>query len=232
MEWFMRALDDFRSAIVTADAPHQIEIRFASIFCDKDVTGSPEIARCFPQRASGKQEFISERRLSIDEHHVQPMFEMQILKPVIKQQRIHLPFINREAAAFYAVFVHQHDHVLQVVREHVRLVASAKPAQPVSLARYALITAAQDGNAPSACLQRTGELLNNRRLTRATHGKITNADNETAERAFAENPLPIEIKPHLHQPVVNERKRIKNPAQHRRANTVTALENHVDPKLL
>jgi hypothetical protein len=55
---------------------------------------------------------------------------------------------------------------------------------------------------------------------------------EPSERAFAEDSLPIEIKPYLHQAVVNERKSVKNAAQHRRSNAVTALENHVDPKFL
>src|SRR4029077_14885151 len=101
-----------------------------------------------------------------------------------------------------------------------------------SLGGHSLKPGARDAHAPPACLQRTGELLNNRRLTRAADSEITNADNETAERAFAEDPLPIEIKPHLHQPVVDERKRVKNPAQHRRSNAVTTLENHIDAKLL
>jgi len=35
MEWFMRAFDDFSSAIVAADAFHQIEIRLARIFVIK-----------------------------------------------------------------------------------------------------------------------------------------------------------------------------------------------------
>jgi hypothetical protein len=64
--------------------------------------------------------------LSIDEHHIEPMFEMQILKSVVEQQRIHLPFIDREPSAFYAIFVHQHDYVLQIVCEHIRLIARSQ----------------------------------------------------------------------------------------------------------
>ena len=119
----MRAFDDFGGPIITPDPPHQFEIRLAGILCDKDVAGASEIARPLPQRAAGKQEFVSEGSLSIYKHHVQPMFEMEILKSIIEQQRIYLPFIDGEPAAFYPVFVHQHDYVLQIVREHVRLVA-------------------------------------------------------------------------------------------------------------
>ena len=118
----MRAFDDFRGPIVTPDASHQIEIRLAGVLCDKDIAGAAKIARRFTQRAPREQEFVSERRLSIYKHHVQPMFEMQILKPIIEQQRIDLPFIDSEPPAFDPVLVHQHDYVLQVVREHVRLV--------------------------------------------------------------------------------------------------------------
>lgn len=122
VERFMRAFDDFGGTIVTADTFHQSEIRFAGVLRDKDVAGAAEIARPLAQGASRKQEFVSERRLPINQHHVQPMFEMQVLESVIEQQRIDLPFIDREPATFYTVFVHEHDYVLQVVREHVRLV--------------------------------------------------------------------------------------------------------------
>lgn len=79
-----------------------------------------------------------------------------------------------------------------------------KPAQQFSLARHALVTPAQDRNAPPARLKCTGKLLNDRCLTRPAHGEIADADNKTAERAFAEHSFPIEIKPYLHQAVVDE----------------------------
>src|SRR5437764_734730 len=65
MERFMRAFDDFGGAIVAPNARHQIEIRLTGIFCDKDVAGATEIARRFAQGPSGKQKFVSERRLPI-----------------------------------------------------------------------------------------------------------------------------------------------------------------------
>jgi len=82
---------------------------------------------------------------------------------------------------------------------------------------------------PPACNARAN-FLNNRRLARAADCKIADADDEAAERAFAEDSLSIEIKPHLHQAVVNERKRVKNPRSTDARNAVPALENHVDPK--
>ena len=48
---------------------------------------------------------------------------MEILQAVIEQKRVDFPFIDREFPAFDAILVHQHDHVFQIVREHVRLVA-------------------------------------------------------------------------------------------------------------
>src|SRR5947199_10380367 len=64
VERFMRAFDDFGGAVVAPDAPHQLEIRLTGMFCDKDVARATEIARRFAQRPSGKQKFVSERRLS------------------------------------------------------------------------------------------------------------------------------------------------------------------------
>ena len=102
------------------------------------------------------------------------MFEMQILKSVVEQERIDIPFVDGEPAAFYPVLVHEHNHVLQIVREHVWLVAGcqrveqqrfsigynpgrigvayAKPAQPASSARHAFVSATQNGDTTAARL--------------------------------------------------------------------------------
>ena len=46
-----------------------------------------------------------------------------VLKTIIEQQRVAAEFFNGVSAAFHAVFVHQHDDVFEIGREHVRLVA-------------------------------------------------------------------------------------------------------------
>jgi hypothetical protein len=40
------------------------------------------------------------------------MLEMEVLKSVVEQKCVDLPFVDREPAAFHAVFVHQHDYIL------------------------------------------------------------------------------------------------------------------------
>jgi hypothetical protein len=79
-------------------------------------------------------------------------------------------------------------------------------------------------------VQRAGKLLNNRRLARPADSKITDADHETSERAFAEKSLAIEIKPELHQPVIDKRERVKDTAQDRSANAMPSSEDNVDPE--
>src|SRR6266853_1465419 len=69
---------------------------------------------------------------------------------------------------------------------------------------------AQNRHSPSSGLQRAGKLLDNRRFTRSADSKITDADHETSERAFAENSFAIKIEPELHYPVVDERERVKD----------------------
>src|SRR5262249_34802061 len=85
-----------------------------------------------------------------------------------------------------------------------RLRISPEPTAPVSLARDALVTAAENRHSPTAGMQSARKLFNDRRLTRPADGQIANADHQTAERAFAENSFAIEVKPQLHDPVVNE----------------------------
>ena len=121
----MRAFDNLGSAIVAANALHQGIIRFAGVFGDEDVAGAAQISRRLAQRASRKKEFITKRSLPIHKDDVQPMFEMEILQTVVQQQRIDLPFFDGQQTAFDTVFVHEDDHVLQVMREHVRLIAGS-----------------------------------------------------------------------------------------------------------
>ena len=52
------------------------------------------------------------------------MFEMKILQPVVQKERIDFPFVDGEQATFDAIFVHEDDDILQVVRQHIRLITS------------------------------------------------------------------------------------------------------------
>jgi hypothetical protein len=36
---------------------------------------------------------------------------MEILKSVVEEKCVDLPFVDREPAAFDPVFIHQHDHI-------------------------------------------------------------------------------------------------------------------------
>ena len=54
------------------------------------------------------------------------MLEMEILKSVVEQQCVDLPFIDGEPTAFHPVLVHDYNHVLQVVGEHIRLIAGGQ----------------------------------------------------------------------------------------------------------
>ena len=57
---------------------------------------------------------------------------------------------------------------------------------------HALVTAAQDGDAASAGLQSAREFLHDRCLAGAADGQVADADDETAQRAFAQDAFAIE----------------------------------------
>src|SRR4029453_10898651 len=81
----VRALDNLRGAIKTANPLHKSVIGFPCAFRDKDIAGASEISGRLTQRATRKEKFITKRRLSIHKHDVQPMFEMEILQAVVQQ---------------------------------------------------------------------------------------------------------------------------------------------------
>ena len=184
------------------------------------------------------------------------MFEVQILQAVIEQERVGFQFFDREEAALHPVLVDQHDHVLQIVREHVGLVAGREgieqkrfsvgddrggagfflrrkvPPFSRSAVRDAFVAAAENGDAPPAGPQGAREFFHDRRLPGAADGQIADADDETAERALAKNAMPVKKQPKLHEPLVDERERIEKRAEKRGANAMAALEDNVDRELL
>ena len=122
------------------------------------------------------------------------------------------------------------------IRHHTRRidVPSTEFIEPAS-SRWtgrAFIAPAQNRHAPSPHLQSAREFFNNRRFTGATNRKISDADNEAAERPFPEYPLAIKQQAQLHNPFEEKRQGEKKTAQERGANAVTTIEDNVDRKRL
>ena len=92
----MGALNDFGGAIVTSNPHNQLLVRFACAFGDEDITRSPQIARRLAQGSARQHKFVSKRRLPIDQHNIEPMFEVKILQAVVEQQRVSVHFFYRE----------------------------------------------------------------------------------------------------------------------------------------
>src|SRR5450432_149270 len=217
----VRALNDLGGAVVTPDALDQFIVRLAGAIGDEDVARAAKISGRLAQGAPREQKFIPERRLPVDQHDVQTMFQMQVLQAIIEQKCIGSHLANCVQPALHAVLVDQDNHILQVMREHVRLVAGGKgiqqerlpignnprriggspaePIEPAALGRFrdALVATAQDGDAPPAGLERPRKFFDDRRLTGATNGQVADANDKTTQSALAENTFPIEKKPQL-----------------------------------
>ena len=181
---------------------------------------------------------------------------MQILQSVIEQKGVGFHFTDSEKPALHAIFVHEHDHVLQILREHVRFVAGLQRiekkifaigndawwidmfvlqfVQPAALARtrHTFVTASQDGDAPAAGLQSAGKLFHDRRFACASDSEIADADDEAAKCALAKKALAVEKQTQLHDALVDKGKAVEQAAQKSRAHAMTPLENDVDGKLL
>ena len=98
--------------------------------------------------------------------------------------------------------------------------------------RHALVTAAENGNTTAAGPQRPREFFDDRRLAGSADGEISNADDETAERALAQNAVAIKKKAKLHEPFVDEGERVKQRPEQRGPHAMTPFQDDVDGKLL
>src|SRR5947208_16646025 len=116
------------------------------------------------------------------------MLVVEILETVLEQKRVGLQLLNGEDAAFDPVLVHENYDVLEMVREHVGLVAGRKGIEEERLAVgydpgrlrllfdervpgfvpgspwNALVTAAQNSDAASAGAQGPRKLFHDRRF--------------------------------------------------------------------
>ena len=212
-----------------------------------------------PRLAQGparEEELVAEGRLPVDEHDFQAVLHVEELHAVVEQQRVAAHLVDGVDAAAHAVLAHQHDHVFQIARQHVRLVAGhpgveqhrfpvgddarleillrGEPCgEPLEEWEFlALVTAAQYGHAPTARLQSAGEAFHHGRFASAADGEVADADDEAPDVVLAENAPAKKKDSRLDQREVDEREAVKQPAQHRGALAVTARKDDIDCKLL
>ena len=174
---------------------------------------------------------VSERAGGIDEQDIQVRTQPEVLEPVVEDERVGVVFLDGVEAGFHAVLVDQHDHVLQVCREHVRLVARGKRVQEQVFAVgndtrrddhaargefaaeffqeravvAAAVAAAQDGDAAAFSAQRLCEDLDDRGLARSAAREVADADHEAADGVVADYAVFVEPKPELDGAAVEAR---------------------------
>ena len=85
MQRLVGALDDFGGAIEFSNPIDELVIRLPTALGDEDVAGTSQISRRLTQRPAWQHELVSKRRLSIDQHDIEPMFQVKILQPVIEE---------------------------------------------------------------------------------------------------------------------------------------------------
>ena len=123
IERVVNAFDDAGLGIIFLNDLSQLS-GIAVAFRDKNGVSASKVGRRFAQGAAGKKIFVSERLLAINEDDVLPAAaQFPILKSIVQQQGVAAEFFDSIAPAFHAVFVHEHDHILEVGGEHVRFVA-------------------------------------------------------------------------------------------------------------
>ena len=180
---------------------------------DENRAGARQVRRRLAQGAARQQMLVAERLLAVNQHDVvPPPAQIPVLKAVVQQQRVAAEFFNRVTPALDAVLVHQHDHVLEIGREHVRLVAGhlgieqqrfavghharrggvvaeeELVQQPlVERRRLGAVAAREDGDVAALVAQFAGELFDDRRFAGAADGQVADGDDLHAERRVAQD---------------------------------------------
>ena len=154
--------------------------------------------------------FVPEGCLAIDQHNIAPTAgELPILKPIVEQQRIAPELLDRIPAGLNAVLVHEHDHVFEIGREHIGLVARSFGIEEKRFAvrydtrrcaifaqqqlvrqaleerrRFRAIAAGKNGHRAALVLQFARELFDDRSLAGAADGEIADRDHLHPDRVI------------------------------------------------
>ena len=174
----------------------------AVAFGDENRLGAREVRWRLAQGAARQQMFVAERLLAVNQHHVvPPPAQIPILETVVEQQGVATEFFDRITSALHAVLVHEHDHVLEIGREHVRFVAGHLRIEQQGFAvrhhaRRGLVLAQQDfveqplvkrlglgtitarknGDIAAGVAQFAGEFFHDRGFARAADGQVADGD--------------------------------------------------------
>ena len=106
----VRAFDDLSFLVVLTDLGDQLGIVCSVGFCDEHMARAVQVARRFAQRSTRQQVAVAKGRLPIDQHDLNAVLEVEILQPVVEDERIRLIMIERVAPAAHAVLIGQHHH--------------------------------------------------------------------------------------------------------------------------
>ncbi len=204
--------DDAGAGIVLGDAAAQF-FGLPVAFGDKDGVGAGQVGRRFAQRAAREQTFGPERLLLVHEHDVlAASAQFPVLKAVVQQEGVAAEFLDGVTAALDAVFVHEHDDVLEIGGEHVGFVTGHFGIQQKRFAirdhagrggvvaeqdfvhqpfvkgsRPGAVTAREDGDVAALVAQFAGEFFDHGGLAGAAKGQITDGDDLHAEGGVAED---------------------------------------------
>ena len=221
VERLMAALDDFRSAIVSADALNQRGVPLRRRLRNEDMARAPQVSGRFPQSAARKEVFVSKRNLGIDKAYFKSMPKSQVLHAVVENQGIALHLANGVERGANAILVHEDDDVAQGFREHVRFVAgeaaieekataivngarfSSFKAEPLPLEPpqqgrpLALVAATQNRHPAAMILQGARKHFHHGRFPSAADSQIADGDDEARRMMLAQKAPPIKPQPCL-----------------------------------
>ena len=200
---------------------------------------------------------IAERVVAVDKADVEPTFKREILETIVEEQCVAAEALDGVPAGFDAIFIHEDDDIFEIRGKHVRFVAGLFDVEQQRLAvgnnlrgdlvflkqefggdalperaRCAFVTARKNGDAPAGLLQGACKNFDDRRLAGAADGEIANADDLTAERVIAKNPVPPEPEPALHDDLKNSRQAKQHRAGEARAKIVPAIKDDIENVLL
>jgi len=80
-------------------------------------------------------------------------------------------------------------------------------------------------------MQRASELLDHRRLSRASHREISHDNHQASQGLVLQNALPVKEVAELRKKTENERKRVKKGPQDRSPLAASAIVDDIDGKL-
>ena len=219
----MAALEDGGGAVVFSDPLMEIGNVASVAFGNQDMGGATEVFRRFAQCASGKQVFIAEGCLPVDQDQIIATVKFKILQTVIQKKQVTAQFGDCMTSAGDAILFYHHSHPSKVLGQHEGFIPGCFGIKqegssfghnayrhlffPWLSPSHAFVTTTQNRDATPPIRQLAGEFFHNGSFSGSSDCEVPDTDHRASHLVLPHDVIAKQVEAKGDNPTIEERNR-------------------------